>query len=97
MLRVSPAVVGARLKGGIEMAKENIVGYTVYMQPGAGSQPRLGLINGGGQVFFKYLSGPEELLALVDLLRNEKPISYYPESGWLVVGYEYVGEEDHTA
>lgn len=78
------------------MAKEQISAYVVYTELG-GSFCRIGLVNGGGQVFFKDLSGPQELQAIVDLLRNEKPIYYYPEKGFLVVGFEYVGEGDHTA
>lgn len=79
------------------MAKEQIMAYIVQTELGGGSLYRVGLVNGSGQVFFKNLSGPQELHTIVDLLRNEKPIYYYPEKSLLVVGVEYVGEGDHTA
>lgn len=75
------------------MANQQIQTYAVFTKPG-GSYFRVGLTLASGIVHYRDLTGPEELLALVDLLRNEKPCWYDPDKNLVTVGFEAVGEKE---
>ncbi len=47
-----------------------------------------------GNVYQRSVSGPEELNAIVDLLRNEDRCWYDPDANRFTVGFEPVGEEE---
>ncbi len=76
------------------MASFMIQGYMVLIEPG-GTLYRVGFLDPSGMYHFKVLSGPEELLAIVDILRNESPVYYDTTRNLLSTGsFEPVGESE---
>ena len=76
------------------MAAFMIQTYQVFIEPG-GTLYRIAMCDPSGLFHFKILSGPEELLAIVDILRNESPVYYDPVRNLLSTGpFEPVGEEE---
>ena len=76
------------------MASVIIDQYAVWIKPGH-DYFRIGLrASGNGTVYQRNVSGPEELLAIVDLLRNEDRCWYDPDANRFTVGFEPVGEEE---
>ncbi len=75
------------------MANQQIQNYAVFTKPGQ-NYYRVGLSVTSGIVHYRDVAGPEELLALVDLLRNEKPCAFDPDTNLLTVGFEPVGEKE---
>ena len=43
------------------------------------------------------VDSPQEFTALIDILRNEKPVSYDPDEGMIGIGCEVVGEGEVSA
>jgi hypothetical protein len=73
------------------MANQSIQTYAVFTKPGQ-NYYRVGLTVASGIVHYRDVAGPEELRALVDLLRYEKPCWFDPDTSLLTVGFEPVGE-----
>jgi hypothetical protein len=75
------------------MANQPIMQYAAFTKPGQ-RYYRIALSVSSGLVHYRDVSGPEELLALVDLLRNEKPCMFDPDTDLLTIGFEPVGEKE---
>ena len=78
------------------MAYEIVDQYAVWTKPNE-NYFRIGLrVVSTGNVYQRDVSGPEELFAIVDLLRNEDTCWYNPDTNLFVVGFEPVGEEESS-
>jgi len=75
------------------MATQLVEQYAVWTKPN-GNYYRIGLRVQSGTVYQRSVSGPEELNAMVDLLRNEDRCWYDPDTNRFTVGFEPVGEEE---
>jgi hypothetical protein len=76
------------------MASVLIDQYAVWIKPNQ-NYYKIGLRDtSGGMVYQPRVSGPEELSAIVDLLRNEDRCWYDPDANRFTVGFEPVGEEE---
>lgn len=76
------------------MASVIIDQYAVWIKPNE-NYYRIGLrVASSGTVYQRNVSGPEELSAIVVLLRNEDRCWYDPDTNRFTVGFEPVGEEE---
>lgn len=76
------------------MASVTINQYAVWIKPNE-NYYRISLYDtDNGMAYQRDVSGPEELSAIVDLLRNEDRCWYDPDANRITVGYEPVGEEE---